>query len=192
MTPHPGARYIGAMSSASLFAVVASLGLVACSPASFTTEIQGETTVPAHASGVPTLLNAFPAISSFAALDFNQNQDFRNRDVTKDEVSRVQVKSLSLKVLSPNDQGFDFLDSLEAVARAGDQEVRFAGRDGIARLELGPPNPTLSLKADGDMDLRPYVAAPTMAIILRGNGRLPEKEVRLQATVVLEVEGGLL
>ena len=160
-----------ASASASLLAVVAGLGLVACSPSSFTTEVQGETTVPAHPSGAPTLLNAFPAISSFSALDFNENQDFRNRDVTKDEVSRVQVKSLSLKVLSPNDQGFDFLDSLEAVARAGDRESRFAGRDGIAGLGLNPPNPTLNLKADGDVDLRPYVAAPTMAIILRGNGR---------------------
>ncbi|RKG73780.1 hypothetical protein D7V88_35865 [Corallococcus terminator] len=192
MTPHPDARYIGAMSQVSLFAVVAGLGLVACSPSSFTTQVQGEATVPANTTGAPTLLNAFPAISSFAALDFNENQDFKNRDVTKDEVTRVEVKSLSLKVLSPNDQGFDFLDSLEAVARAGDRESRFAGRDGIAGLGLNPPNPTLTLKADGSVDLRPYVAAPTMAIILRGSGRLPEREVRLQATVVLEVEGGLL
>ena len=178
-------------SASSFFAVVAGLGLVACAP-SFTTVVLGHTTVPAHPSGAPTLLNAFPAISSFAALDFNENQDFKNRDVTKDEVSRVQVKSLTLKVLNPNDQGFDFLDSVEAVARAGDREARFAGRDGIAGLGLNPPNPTLSLKADGSVDLRPFVAAPTMAIILRGNGRLPEREVRLQATVVLEVEGGVL
>ncbi|WP_186001717.1 MULTISPECIES: hypothetical protein [Corallococcus] len=180
------------MSSASFLAVVAGLGLVACSPSSFTTEIQGEVTVPASPTGKPTLLNAFPAISSFSSLDFNENQDFKNRDVTKDEVSRVQVRSLKLKVLSPNDQGFDFLDSLEAVARAGNSESRFAARDGIAALELSPPNPTLSLKTDGSVDLRPYVAAPSMAILLRGTGRLPEREVRLQATVVLEVEGGLL
>jgi hypothetical protein len=172
--------------------VVAGLGLVACSPASFTTQVQGEATVPASPSGSPTLLNAFPAISSFAALDFNENQDFRNRDVTKNEVTRVEVRSLTLKVLSPNDQGFDFLDSLEAVARAGNTESRFASRDGIAKLGLNPPNPTLSLKTDGHVDLRPYVAAPTMSILLRGTGRLPEREVRVQATVVLEVEGGLL
>ncbi|WP_208721614.1 hypothetical protein [Corallococcus aberystwythensis] len=180
------------MSYASFLAVAAGLSLTACSSASFITEVQGEATVPAGPSGTPTLLNAFPAISSFSALDFNENQDFKNRDVTKDEVTRVQVKSMTLKVLSPNDQDFGFLDSLEAVARAGNSESRFASRDGIARLGLNPPNPTLSLKEDGGLDLRPYVAAPSMAIILRGSGRLPEREVRVQATVVLEVEGGLL
>ncbi|GMU04451.1 hypothetical protein [Corallococcus caeni] len=180
------------MSYASFFAVAAGLSLSACSPSSFLTEVQGEATVPASPAGTPTLLNAFPAISSFSALDFNENQDFKNRDVTKDEVSRVQVKSMTLKLLSPNDQGFDFLDSLEAVARAGNSESRFAARDGISGLGLNAPNPTLSLKADGSVDLRPYVAAPSMAIILRGTGRLPEREVRVQATVVLEVEGGLL
>ncbi|RKI31099.1 hypothetical protein D7Y27_38260 [Corallococcus sp. AB004] len=192
MTAHPAARYIAAMSYASFLAAVAGLGLVACSPASFTTEVQGEATVPANPAGTSTLLNAFPSISSFSALDFNENQDFKNRDVTKDEVTRVQVTSMRLKVLSPNDQDFGFLDSMEAVARAGNSESRFAARDGIAGLGLSPPNPTVGLNTDGSVDLRPYVAAPSMAIILRGTGRLPEREVRVQATVVLEVEGGLL
>lgn len=180
------------MSYASFLAVAAGLSLTACSPSSFTTEVRGEATVPASPSGTSTLLNAFPAISSFSSLDFNENQDFKNRGVTKDEVTRVQVKRMTLKVLSPNDQDLGFLDSLEAVARAGNSESRFASREGIAGLGLNPPNPTVGLNTDGSLDLRPYVAAPSMAIILRGTGRLPERDVRVQATVELEVEGGVL
>ena len=39
-----------------------------------------------------------------------------------------------------------------------------------------------------DVELQPFVAAPYMSIIVRGKGRMPEQEVRLQAIVVLKVE----
>ncbi|MBZ4415060.1 hypothetical protein [Myxococcus sp. RHSTA-1-4] len=179
------------MRLASLFAAAGLVGLVACAPASFTTEVKGESTVPAGPPGVTTLLNAFPAISSFAGMDFDQNQDFKNRGVTKDEVTSVKVQSLTLKVLSPNDQDFTFLDTVEFYARAGDREERIAQRQDISRLNLRTPNPVLSLNVD-DVELQPFVSAPTMSIIVRGRGVMPEREVRLQAVVTLEVEGGLL
>lgn len=178
------------MRLASIFAA-AGLGLAACAPSSFTTELKGESTVPAGPPGVSTPFNALPAISSFAGMDFNQNQDFKNRGVSKTEVTSVKVKSLTLKVLSPNDQDFTFLSSVEFFARAGDREERIAGRGDIARLNLRPPNPVLTLNVD-EAELQPFVSAPTMSIIVRGRGDLPEREVRLQAVVTLEVEGGLL
>jgi hypothetical protein len=178
------------MRLASLLAA-AGLGLAACAPSSFTTEVKGETTVPAGPPGVTTVLNAFPSISSFAGLDFDQNQDFRNQGVGKGDVTSAKVKSLTLKIVSPNDQDFTFLDSVEFYARAGDREARIARRQDIARLNLRPPSPVLSLDVD-DVELQPFVSAPTMSIIVRGRGRMPEREVRLQAVVTLEVEGGLL
>lgn len=178
------------MRLASLLAA-AGLGLAACAPSSFTTEVKGESTVPAGPPGVTTVLNAFPAISSFAGMDFDQNQDFKNQGVRKDEVTSVKVKSLTLQVLSPNDQDFTFLDTVEFYARAGDREARIARRQDISRLNLRPPNPLLSLSVD-DVELQPFVSAPTMSIIVRGRGVMPDREVRLQAVVTLEVEGGLL
>lgn len=169
----------------------AGLGLAACAPSSFTTELKGESTVPAGPPGVTTDLNAFPSISSFAGLDFDQNQDFKNQGVKKSDVTSAKVKSLTLRVLSPNDQDFTFLDSVEFFAKAGDREARIARRQDISRLSLRPPNPVLSLDVDG-VELQPFVSAPTMSIIVRGRGRMPEREVRLQAVVALEVEDGLL
>jgi hypothetical protein len=166
------------------------LSLVACSAPTFTAEVKGETTV----AGSPILggvLNAFPAISSFASLDFNENQDFKNQGVTKDEVDSVHVRTLTLKVVGPDDADFGFLDGLEFFARAGDREVRIAHRENISRLGLRAPNPVLTLEVE-DVDLQPFITAPSMSIVVRGKGRVPEKEVRLQATVALKVKLGLL
>ncbi|WP_426749227.1 hypothetical protein [Myxococcus sp. Y35] len=169
----------------------ASLGLAACASSSFTTEVRGETTVPAGPPGVETLLNGLPAISSFSGLDFDKNTDFQNQGIRKSEVTSVKVDSLTLKVLSPNDQDLTFLDSVEFYARAGDREARIASRQDVAALDLRMPNPVLSLRVD-NVELQPFVSAPTMSIIVRGRGRMPEREVRLQAVVRLQVETGLL
>jgi len=39
-----------------------------------------------------------------------------------------------------------------------------------------------------DEELQPFVAAPSMSIIVRGKGRMPEQEVRVQAVVSLNVQ----
>ncbi|MBN1206019.1 MAG: hypothetical protein JXB05_13965 [Myxococcaceae bacterium] len=174
------------MRPVSLFSAWACLTLVACAPASFETELKGETTVPAATPGGTTVLNALPAISSFAGLDFNQNQDFKNQGITKDEVGSVKPQSIELRLLSPSDADFGFLDTLEFSAKAGDQEARFARQQDISRQRLNAPNPVLKLERE-DVELQPFVAAPSMSIIVRGRGRLPEQEVRLQAVVVLSV-----
>ncbi|GHG68485.1 hypothetical protein JJE73_28365 [Comamonas sp. JC664] len=147
--------------------------------------------MPAGPPGVETPLNGFPAISSFAGMDFDKNQDFKNQGIRKSEVTSVKVESLTLKVLSPNDQDLTFLDGVEFYARAGDREARIASRQNIADVELRLPNPVLSLQVE-NVELQPFVAAPTMSIIVRGRGRMPEREVRLQAVVKLQVESGLL
>jgi hypothetical protein len=175
------------MRLASLIPAWAFLTLVACSPTSFDTELKGETTVPAGPPGVTTILNAFPAIASFAGLDFNENQDFKNQGVAKDEVSSVRPKSIELRLLSPSDADFRFLDTLEFYAKAGDKEERFANKQDISRLDLRAPHPVLKMEVE-DLELQPFIAAPSMSVLVRGKGRLPEQEVRLQAVVVLNVK----
>lgn len=168
----------------------ACLALVACAPTSFPTELKGETTVPAGPPGVITVLNAFPAISSFAGLDFNQNQDFKNQGITKDEVNSVRVHSVELLLQSPSEADFGFLDTLEFYAKAGDQEQRFAHKQDISRLGLSAPNPLLKMEVE-NAELQPFIAAPSMSIIVRGKGRMPEQEVRLRASVMLDVKVSL-
>jgi hypothetical protein len=178
------------MRLASLIPPWACLALVACAPGSFPTELKGETTVPASPPGTIEVLNAFPPIASFSGLDFNQNQDFKNQDITKDEVTSVHAKSLELRLVSPGDADFTFLDTLEFFAKAGDQEARIARKQDISRVQLSSPNPVLRMEMEGT-ELQPFVAAPSMSIIVRGKGRMPEQEVRLQAVLVLDVEVAL-
>ncbi|WP_224242357.1 hypothetical protein [Hyalangium gracile] len=175
------------MRLASLIPPWACLALVACAPASFPTELKGESTVPSGPPGTTTGLNAFPPIASFSGLDFNQNQDFKNQGITKDEVSSVRAKSLELRLLSPGTADFTFLDTLEFFAKAGDQEERIARKQDISRLSLSAPNPVLRMDMV-DAELQPFVAAPSMSFIVRGKGRMPEQEVRLQAVLVLDVQ----
>lgn len=120
------------MRLASILPVCALLSLVACAPPSFTAEVKGETTVSADPTGISTLLEAFPAVGSFSSLDFNQNQDFQNQGVTKEQVSSAKLKSVQLKILAPPDQDFSFLDTLEFKAKAGDREVLVASKRNIA------------------------------------------------------------
>jgi hypothetical protein len=175
----------------SLLSVCALLSLVACAPPSFVAEVKGEATVPGDPTGISTVLDAFPAIGSFASLDFDQNQDFQNQGVTKEQVSSARLKSLQLKVLSPADQDFSFLDSLEFYAKAGDREVLVAQKKNIASLGLKAPNPVLDMDLMG-AELQPFLTAPSMSISVRGKGRKPSKEVRLQADVKLDVQVRLL
>ncbi len=175
----------------SVLSLCALLSLLACGPPTFVAEVKGETTVPAAPSGIFTLLEAFPAIGSFSSLDFNQNQDFQNQGVTKEQVASAKLKSLRLKVLSPADQDFSFLDTLEFYAKAGDQEVLVASKRNISSLGLKAPNPVLVLDVT-DAELQPFITAPSMSITVRGRGRKPSKEVRLQADVKLNVQVRLL
>jgi hypothetical protein len=171
-----------------LFPVFALL-LAACSAPTFTAEVKGEATVPGSTLG--GLLDVFPAIGSFASLDFNENQDFKNQGVTKDQVRSATLKHVRLQILAPAEQDFSFLDRLEFYARAGNQqEVLVAERQDIASLGLKAPNPVLEMSLKG-VELQPYITAPSMSLTVRGRGRQPSREVRLQASVAVEVQVGL-
>lgn len=179
------------MRLAPILPVCALVSLVACAPPSFTAEVKGETTVSADPTGVANLLEAFPAIGSFSSLDFNQNQDFENQGVTKEQVSSAKLKSLQLKILAPPDMDFSFLDTLEFKAKAGDREVLVASKRDISKLGLKAPNPVLEMDLTG-VELQPFITAPSMSLTVSGKGRMPSKDVRLQATVTLDVQVRLL
>jgi hypothetical protein len=160
---------------------------VACAPPSSVVELKGETTIPAAPAGeTDTPLDAFPAFGSFTNLDFNRNQDFQNLDIRKERVTSARLSSFQLKVLAPVDQDFSFLDTVECYARSGDREVRVAQKQNISSLNLRAPNPVLVLDLT-DVELQPFLAASSMSLLVRGKGRMPSREVRLQADVKLDV-----
>lgn len=167
--------------------VVAALLLTGCGANVFNTEVKGETTIQGDPTGLQGVLSVFPAIGSFTNIDFSQNQDFKNQGVTKDQVSSVKVDAITLRIITPTDQDFRFLESLEFYARTGDQEVLIASKTGINNLNLSAPNPVLVMDVK-DAELQPYVTAPSMTISVKGKGSYPPRDTRLEASVRLRVE----
>lgn len=161
------------------------LCLCACGPLTFNTTVQGETVVPGNVLG--GLLSVFPGFTGFGSIDFSQNQDFKNQKVERDHVRSVVVESLQVKVLSPSDQDFGFIDSLQFFARSGETEALFAEKLNVASLGIPTPNPVLNLDLP-PADLAPFVREPAMSLVMRGRGRQPPTDVRLQATVKLRVQ----
>lgn len=162
--------------------------LAGCGPLPFTAALEGEAVI--QGSPLGALLGAFPQLSNLANIDFDQNQDFKNNDARKANVKSLKLTSLSLRIASPATQDFSFLESLEFYAKAGDQEVKVAGKAGIDQLGLAAPNPTLRLDVL-DVELVQLLQAPTLTIVTRGTGRQPPQETRLQAAVKLQVGLGL-
>ncbi len=153
-------------------------------PITFHAEQKGEMTIPGNPFG--GVLN-IPGVGSFNNIDFNQNQDFVNQGVSKDRVSSVQVDSVKLQITNPNNQGFDFMDTLQIFAKTGDQQVEVAHKTSIRQLGLGPPNPQLTLDVTR-AELKPYVTAPSMTLVVNGSGTAPARDTTLSITVGFQVE----
>jgi hypothetical protein len=157
-----------------------------CHPA-FHSEVNGQTSIPRSPTPIAGVLDWFPAISNFTNIDFNQNQDFKNQGVSKDRVNSVKADSVRLKIVSPNNQDFSFLDTIQFSAKAGDQEVKIAEKSSIGTLNLPPPSPTLVLDVTG-AELKPYVTAPSMNIVINGRGKSPQNDTQIAITVGVQVE----
>lgn len=166
-------------------ALASAAWLAACQANTFPLELKGEATVAADPSGAP--LNAFPTIGNFTNVDFRQNPDIKFRQVSQEQINSVKPSSITLKILSPLEQDFAFLDRLEFFVKSGDEQVLVAERDGIALLDLPLPQPELRLDVK-DVELHPYITAPSASVIIRGQGRHPKVATQVQATVVLTVE----
>ncbi len=168
--------------------IVASLFLTACGPLTFSTEMTGNATIAGSPLG--QFFSAFPQAASFASIDFNQNQDFKNNNTSRDKVKTTKVTALSLKITSPNSQDFGFLDSLEVSVKAGDKTQKIATKTDIASLGLAAPNPTLNLDLI-DADLAEYVRSSAFSIITSGSGRQPAQDTQIEINVKFLVGVGL-
>ncbi|HCF60543.1 MAG TPA: hypothetical protein DFS52_21415 [Myxococcales bacterium] len=174
------------MSSKRLLAILSPLLLLSCGVDTFETTVQGSTKV----DGAPGLLKLLPAFAPFEGLtnlDFSSNQEFENQGVDKSDVDSVKVTRLTLKIASPSDQDFSFLESLRFYAAADGKRALVAKKDGIDKLDLRAPNPVLVFDLE-DVELAPFVSAPSMSIEVEGTGRQPESDTTLEAEVTLRVD----
>ncbi|MDX2008642.1 MAG: hypothetical protein SFW67_00545 [Myxococcaceae bacterium] len=171
-----------------LVLVAAALALAACGPITFTTQVAGQGTVPGSPLGA--LLSTFPSIGPLTNIDFAQNQDFQNNQVTRDMVQKVTVTALTLRVVTPASAELSFLESLEFSARAASRDAVFARQSDVANAATRPPNASVSFELL-PVDLAPFVREPSMTLALTGRGRQPPSDTTVEVQVSLRVEAGL-
>jgi hypothetical protein len=168
--------------------LLSAVGLSACGPITFSTQLSGQGTVAGSPLGA--LLSTFPSIGALTNLDFSQNQDFQNNQVTRDMVRSVRVTGLSARIVSPVSADFGFVEALVFTARAAGREAVFARNDDVAGTATRPPNASVMFQVL-DVDLAPFVREPAMSMSLSGRGRQPPQDTTLEVQVSLQVEAGL-
>lgn len=145
-------------------------------------EAQGQAVIPKR-SIVDELLGNL-AFAGFSGFDISQTQEFQNAGYTKDQIDSVHMKRFTLTISSPSGATFDFLNSIRFYAETQDQP-----RVLIAELDPVPDGATqLDLDVVSDVDLTPYVVAPSMSITTEANGVRPAQETTVDADVVLDVD----
>ncbi|MBX7114972.1 MAG: hypothetical protein K1X64_11650 [Myxococcaceae bacterium] len=160
--------------------------LCACGGPSYRSELQADAVVPGSASG--GLLPMCPPFGGFLRLDFDNNAQLRGAGRKKSEVRHAFVESASLKIVSPAEQDFGFIDKVQLVASAANAQVTLARKDQVADAALAAPYPTLTLPLEPQIDLGAMVAAPQLDMVVRCEGRVPPADTRLEAKVVLRLE----
>ena len=172
--------------------VLSALVLTGCDGAliTFSTTIKGSATI--QGSPLGGLFNLFPQMNSFSNLNFDQNQDFKNNNAQKSHVKTAKVTSFTLKITDPNNQGYDFLDSVKfSVESQGNNTSELAHKDGVAQLSgLQAPNPTLVLDVPGH-DIAAHIRADEVTFASSGSGRQPNQDVTVEAAVTLLIGAGL-
>jgi hypothetical protein len=119
----------------------------------------------------------------FADLDITQNATLKNQGVTKNQIDSVRMTRLVLTIKAPPGEDFTFLNTLEF----------FVASDGLEkkRIAHGGSFPvgssTVELEVD-DVDLKPYVVAPSMDITTEANGQPPDQDTTVEAEIVLDVD----
>lgn len=160
------------------------LAVCACGPPTFTVELKGEGTV--MGDPLAGVLGALPAIAALTAVEFNDRQEFKNAGVTRDMVVSAQVESATLRIVDPADQDFGFLDEVQLLAKSAAGETLIAEETAVPDLGLKAPNPTLVLELVGH-ELAPHFGSPSISAVLRGRGRAPTRDTRLELKARLRV-----
>lgn len=132
-----------------------------------------------------TLVDTLLGLVKFTGFDsIDLSQELQNQGVTKDDVDSVKLTSFTLTIEAPPGQTFDFLDSL----------AFFAESKGLDKVQIASLNPVpkgkskLTLDVNGDVDLKPYVVAPSMTVSSEVDGSRPDNDTTVAASVVLDVD----
>jgi hypothetical protein len=153
---------------------VALMATLGCEVADFEVERSGSATIPRAHGGEDLQMMRLDDME----LVLTEIED--THGIRREDLSQAEIVSFSLTVLEPADMDLSFATSIEVFAEAeGLDRIR------IAHQEVFPPGElVIDLETD-DVDLRDYVAAPSVTLVARIDGLAPRADVRVQADAEL-------
>lgn len=157
----------------------AAVFLVGCG-ATFDVEIESSSTIKSGGLFQNLVSDTF---GDFSSLDLSQSQAFKNAGVGKDDVDSVKLSSLVIEVESPEGATLEFIDDIEFYVEAdGAPKKRLAFTTNI-------PNDATTVTLDvEDLELAPYVTAPSMHVTTKAKAHAPKKDTTIKATLVFAVD----
>jgi hypothetical protein len=181
MPAAPASRRSFVAAAARALAIVGLGALCTCDNIdNFDVEVSGKGVVP-KGTIVDELLGAL-ALDGFQSIDLSN--ELKNQGVTKDDVDSVRLVSLTVRIEGPPEATFDFLDSVTFYV-----ETQGQPKTVIATLTAVPAGAKeISLTVDPNVELKPYVVAPSMKMTGEVNGKRPDQDTQVAADVVLDVD----
>lgn len=171
-------RWFGGMGIVALFAAGQGCSLTFDVHASAQTTVMG--------SSLPNLPIDFGTLGDFGAFDITQTQDFQNQHISKSQVESVKLTSLTLTITQPPGNNFNFLNSIQFDVGADGQPTAT-----IAQENPVPTNVSTFACDLDNVQLLPYVAAPTMSITANAAGQLPTDNTTITIDAVFSVTAKL-
>lgn len=163
----------------SRLAPIALLILTGCG-ATFDVDVESTTTIKSGGLFQNFLSNTF---GDFTSIDLSQSQGFKNAGVEKDQVDSVRLSEAVLTIETPADATFEFLDAISFFVEAeGAPKKRLAFKENI-------PNDAKTVVLDlDDLELAPYVTAPSMKVTTEATAHAPQRDTTIKAKLVFAVD----
>ena len=140
-----------------------------------TTQVPGATVLGQLLDGL-----GFDGFSNF---DIAQSEEFQNQGITKNQIEYAKLSAFTLRVTHPAGQDLSFLDSLKIFVAAENQPPRLVASGG--NFPAGSAGVDLVLE---NVDLKPFITAPTAEFSTEVQGRRPQQESSIEAVIKIFVE----
>lgn len=165
--------------SLSFILLATTISAAACNP-TVDFEVPFETQTTIEGGGLlPDLLNAF-GLGDLSELDLEASREFENRDVRKEQVVKARLRLVRLSIVQ-GDPDFNFLDSLSFFVASPDLPKARVASESVARGVS-----TFECDLD-DVELAPYVRAPSIELSSEVEGRQPSNDTTVKIELSFDV-----
>lgn len=122
--------------------------------------------------------------SALSDMQLSNSTEMKNQGVKPNQIDSIKLKLLRLRVIKPpTGQDLTFFKSIEFFAESNGLEKKLVAKGGPFAPNQGQADLQLL-----DVDLKPYVTAPSMSLTTTVDGHSPAQDTTVEATVTLRVD----